>query len=104
MHNVLCCVVSDIAAFPDSVNALPDIAGDLRTPDKLVDGVCDTVDGSHMWLAPVLPGITNSVYVVLEEPRAISKVRVWNYGKTHTRGVKEMAVSLMAGERERRGR
>lgn len=84
----------DIAAFPDSVNALPDIGGDLRTPDKLVDGVCDTQDGRHMWLAPILPNIINSVFVVFDEPRTISRVQLWNYGKTQNRGVKELAVSI----------
>lgn len=47
---------SDIAAFPESVNILDNISGDVRTPDKLIDGVNDTQDGRHMWLAPVLPG------------------------------------------------
>ncbi len=88
----------DIAAFPDSVNALPDISSDLRTPDKLVDGVSDTVEGHHMWLAPVLPGVVNSVYVVFDQPQAVSEVRLWNYGKTSSRGVKELAVS--EGKRE----
>lgn len=46
----------DIAAFPDSVNILDNVSGDVRTPDKLIDGVNDTQDGRHMWLAPVLPG------------------------------------------------
>ena len=46
----------DIAAFPESVNVLPEVKGDVRTPDKLVDGSCDTDDGRHMWLAPLLPG------------------------------------------------
>ena len=100
---VLLCLLADIAAFPDSVNALPDIAGDLRTPDKLVDGVCDTLDGGHMWLAPILPGVINSVYVVFDQPRAVSKLLLWNYGKTHSRGVKEMAVSVRGREGGREG-
>lgn len=55
--------------------------------------MCDTLDGQHTWLAPVLPGLTNTVYVVFDEPQAISKVLLWNYGKTQSRGVKELAVS-----------
>lgn len=47
----------DIAAFPDSVNALEGVCGDVRTPDKLIDQVNDTSDGRHMWLAPILPGL-----------------------------------------------
>lgn len=56
--------VPDIGAFPDSVNILEGVTDDIRTPDKLIDGVNETVDGRHMWLAPILPtqvnnGITN---------------------------------------------
>lgn len=50
---------SDIAAFPDSVNILDDVSGDIRTPDKLIDRVNDTTDGRHMWLAPLLPGLVH---------------------------------------------
>jgi len=28
---------------------------DVRTPDNLIDGVNDSVDGHHSWLAPILP-------------------------------------------------
>lgn len=45
----------DIAAYPDSVNVLANIQNDVRTPDKLIDGVNSTNDGRHMWLAPILP-------------------------------------------------
>lgn len=57
VHQSLTLYPSDIAAFPDSVNVLDNVSGDVRTPDKLIDGVCDTHDGRHMWLAPVLPGM-----------------------------------------------
>lgn len=51
---------ADIAAFPDSVNSLEGVCGDVRTPDKLIDQVNDTNDGRHMWLAPILPGLVGS--------------------------------------------
>lgn len=51
---------TDIAAFPDSVNCLEGVCGDVRTPDKLIDQVNDTSDGRHMWLAPILPGLVGS--------------------------------------------
>lgn len=56
---ILTCVpvVADIAAYPDSVNVLENVENDMRTPDKLIDGISDTTDGCHMWLAPILPGI-----------------------------------------------
>lgn len=53
----------DIAAFPDSVNVLDIVSGDVRTPDKLIDGVNSTHDGRHMWLAPVLPGLVKPFWL-----------------------------------------
>ena len=50
---------SDISAYPDSVNVLEKIQNDVRTPDKLIDGINDTQDGGHMWLAPILPSIVS---------------------------------------------
>ena len=54
-----CYIFSDISAYPDSVNVLDKIHGDVRTPDKLIDGINDTLDGGHMWLAPILPSIVS---------------------------------------------
>lgn len=48
----------DIAAYPQSVNSLNSgESDDIRTPDKLIDGENDQTDGTHCWIAPILPNV-----------------------------------------------
>lgn len=59
------------------MNILEGVRGDVRTPDKLVDGVYDTDDGKHMWLAPVLPDMVSSTYSVPMVTIWVAMVAIW---------------------------
>ena len=52
----------DISAYPDSINVLEGVSNDVRTPDKLINGMNDTQDGKQMWLAPIVPSVVNMLY------------------------------------------
>lgn len=47
----------DLFACPESVNILPEVHKDVRTSDKLIDGVNHTRDVEHMWLSPVFHSV-----------------------------------------------
>lgn len=61
---VSCCnCVLGVSAHPSSVSVLAGMEHDVRTADKLVDRVNDCGDGTHSWLAPILPGqVTQSIF------------------------------------------
>jgi hypothetical protein len=49
---------------------------DARTLDKLYDGVNDTYDDKHMWLAPFTIGEPNTVFIIFDYPVTLSMVKV----------------------------
>lgn len=84
-----------IVAEPPSIASMPQLANDPRTVDKLVDGTNSSYDDRHMFLAPFTPGRANSVRIDLGRGgERIAAVRIWNYAKTSTRGVRSFELLL----------
>ncbi|VDK73915.1 unnamed protein product [Onchocerca ochengi] len=84
----------NLAAFPESVNILPNVNDDPRTSDKLIDGYNDTENPSHMWLTPILPNRCARVFVIFDTPTYVSLVNVYNYRKTPERGARLVTISV----------
>lgn len=103
---------SQIDASPRDLNDLEGVHDDLRTLDKLLDGVGCTVDDAHMWLAPFVKSAgTSSVHPSGGEDftqrrnliridfsgvrHEVAGFNLWNYNKNAEdacRGVRELSV------------
>ena len=83
---------NNIEAIPRDITVLPSNKTDLRVLSNLVDGVNSTSADNHIWLAPYIPGTVTLVYVIFEEPVAVSRISISNYSKTPTRGAEQVTV------------
>jgi protein JBTS26 len=83
-----------IDASPRDLSAIG-FFDDPRTPDKLIDGVNDTTDDTHMWLIPYTKGSTHILKIQLDEKIQLAGFHFWNYNKSPgdaLRGVRLISV------------
>ena len=69
---------------------------DIRTPDKIIDGVNNTTDEEHMWLFPFTQGSRHELRMDLGTTKTLKGLRVWNYNKNfesaRSRGAKNVTI------------
>ena len=81
-----------LQAVPRDVTVLPQNATDCRVLGNLIDGCNASSEDENIWLAPFSPGLVNVLYIVFEEPVALSRLTLYNYSKTPSRGVRQVTV------------
>jgi hypothetical protein len=79
---------------PEDVNTLDWATSDPRVVTNLLDGHNGTTSDRHSWLAPFVPHIPTVVTLAYDQPITLGAIRLWNYRKTRSRGVKQLQVLL----------
>ena len=66
-----------ISAEPTDINELAEYSNDPRVVTNLLDGINQTRDDVHMWLAPFTPGKNHIVRIRFYIPQALALIRIW---------------------------
>ena len=81
----------NLQAVPKDITVLPQNRSDARVLDNLVARP-EVPAAQNAWLAPFSPGTVNLLYVVFEDPVALSRLTLYNYAKTPARGAGQVTV------------
>ena len=85
----------EVEASPVGLKVDPAYNDDIRTCEKLVDGVYWTCDDSHSWLAPYNSSRPSLIKFDLKKVHELSLIRIWNYNKSRihsSRGAKNIQI------------
>ncbi|KRX09164.1 hypothetical protein PPERSA_08880 [Pseudocohnilembus persalinus] len=86
-----------ITANPPDINILPQYENDPRIVQNLVDGIYNTRDDLHVWLAPYNQENVNKIWIDFDKSVKLSAIRIWNYNKSRIhsfRGAKEIQIKF----------
>ena len=89
--------VIQVEASPIGLKVDPAYINDIRTCEKLVDGVYWTCDDSHSWLAPYNSSKPSLIKFDLKKVQELSLIRIWNYNKSRihsSRGAKNIQIQI----------